>query len=157
MWSSLILITYLIIYVIKYGVPPSVSATYYKINNKLWFSLCLISTSILLFPVLVQQVSEELQFLVFLTLGSIIFVGLSPNYRDSNLLNNIHSISAYIALVCSQILVGLVNPNILFIWILLFLYWIYYSIKHKSLKYGFSKSNIKFWGEIIMMFTIYFI
>lgn len=150
----LILITYLVIYVIKYGIPPSISATYYKINNKLWFSICLISTSVLLFPVLVQQIPEGLQFLVFLTLGSVIFVGLSPNYRNSVLINNIHTISAYISLVCSQILVGLINPNILLIWILLFIYWIYYSIKFKSIKYGFSKSNIKFWGEVIMMITL---
>lgn len=149
--SFLLILTYIIIYVTKYGIPHSLSQTYYGITHKLLFSITIIISSLLIFPTMLEKTSENLQFLVFLTLCGIIFVGFTPNFKDSKMIDNIHMISAGTSLITSQILILLTKPLLLLFWIFI----IIYISQQKEIKNIFENSNIIFWSEIIMMLIIY--
>lgn len=149
--SFLLILTYIIIYVTKYGIPHSLSQTYYGITHKLLFSTTIITSSLLIFPTMLEKTSENLQFLVFLTLCGIIFVGFTPNFKDSKMIDNIHMISAGTSLIASQILILLTKPLLLLFWIFI----IIYIFQQKQIKNIFENSNIIFWSEIIMLITIY--
>lgn len=153
--SFLLILTYVIIYVTKHGIPHSLSQTYYGITYKVLFSITIILASILLFPKMLEVTPENLQFLAFLTLMGIIAVGCSPNFKDSSMIDNIHMISAGMSLITSQLLILLTNPWILLCWIYIIAYIINYVIKNNQIKNIFIDSNIIFWSEIIMMLTIY--
>ena len=56
------------------------------------------------------------QFLAFLAPASIMFVGTAPRFKDSDLENRVHSISAIIAAICSLVWVAIVTP---FWWVIL--------------------------------------
>lgn len=153
--SFLLILTYVIIYVTKHGIPHSLSQTYYGITYKVLFSITIIISSLLIFPTMLEKTSENLQFLVFLTLCGILFVGFTPNFKDSSMIDNIHMISAGMSLITSQLLILLTNPWILLCWIYIIAYIINYVIKNNQIKNIFIDSNIIFWSEIIMMLTMY--
>lgn len=58
--SFLLILTYIIIYVAKYGIPHSLSQTYYGITHKLLFSITIIISSLLIFPTMLEKTSENL-------------------------------------------------------------------------------------------------
>ena len=140
-YISLIIITlYISYYIINYGIPKSLSITYYKCG--LTLSLAIIICSGLIFPKMMEI--TEYQFLPFITLASILFVAFAPNYQDEDIIDYVHTSAAILALISSQILVYLVNPLIL-------LYWIPYLLVESIFKFN----NFKFWAEVVMLLTIY--
>lgn len=138
MLSFIIIFTYIIYMIYKYGVPKSISTTYYSLNHKWVFSVVLLASSLLLLPKLV-----EFGFLGFLCVVGVIFVAYAPNFMDNELVDRVHTGSAILSLITSQLLVAMKHPLILAIWIPYVIYLI------------FSRNNYKFYAEIIMLFTIY--
>jgi hypothetical protein len=53
---------------------------------------------------------SNFQFLAFLAPASIAFVGTAPRFKDGDLENKVHTVSAIIAAVCSLLWVALVTP-----------------------------------------------
>lgn len=146
--SLLCILFYIIYVVIKYGIPHSLSATYYSLVHKVIFSLVLAVSAGLILPTLLSITPDRFQFLTFLSIAGIMFVAAAPDYENDSLTDTIHTGSAIIALILSQVWVGLMNPIALLCWIPMIIYIIYW---YKNL----GKSNIKFWGEITMLLTIY--
>lgn len=155
--SFLLIALYIIYFVIKYGVPHSLSATYYSIAYKVAFSLVLAVSAGLVLPTLLSITPVKYQFLAFLAIAGIMFVAAAPDYRNDDLVDYVHTGSAIFSLIISQILVFLISPYILMLWIPLILYIIILWINTKSLNKVFSDYPIQFWGEIIMLLTIYYI
>ena len=151
--SLFIILTYIITYVIKFGIPRSLSATYY--DTKEWFSICLFLSSALMLPSVLDNTEESYKFLPFLVFVGFFFVSASPDYQESHLVDRVHMTNAYLAFICSQLWVYLINPLLLLVWIPIILYIIYYIIRHK--KNCFKHTNIIFWSELVMLVTIYYI
>lgn len=137
--SFLIIFSYLIYIIIKYGIPKSISQTYYLIQHKWVFSIILILSTILTLPSIMEL---NHQYLAFITICGVLFVAFAPNFMDDELVDSVHTYAAIIAFIASQLLVLLNNPIVLCCWIP---YLIYIT---------FTRQNFKFWAEIIMLITI---
>ena len=106
-----------------FGVPESLSNTYYLYKekcNKGWlFCLMMYAVVALMMPAWITlSEGSNFQFLAFLAPASIAFVGTAPRFKDSQLESRVHTISAIIAAACSLLWVMLVTPYwyVILIW-----------------------------------------
>ena len=153
--SLLCILLYILYIIINYGIPHSLSATYYSIIHKVTFSLVLAVSAGLILPILLEITPISYQFLPFISIAGVLFVAAAPDYQGNNLTDYVHTTSAIVALIASQIWVYLISPWTLLFWIPLIIYVIWLWIKTKSIKTVFDKYPVKFWGEVIMLLTIY--
>lgn len=150
MISFLITYIYVMYIVIKYGIPHSLSATYYLIKNKWIFSTVLAVSAGLILPILV---TTNYSFLIFIALAGIFFVAFAPDFKSNSLEDNVHTYSAIISLISSQIWVALNAPIVLLLWIPYIVYLILDYIEYG--KEMLEQSCFKFWAEIVMLLTVY--
>lgn len=137
------------------GIPNSISATYYILEHKLWFGFAIISTAILLMIALLNIVPASIQFLAFLSGAGMMFVGAAPNFKE-DLEGKVHTGGAITCIVCSQVLIGLVNLSILITWMGFVMFAVIYTLLSTgSLKERFLKSKPLFWVEIIALLSVY--
>ena len=100
--SMVIIFGYLTFVVAKFGIPKSISETYYLLGNMGWlFQVTLFSVAFLVVPTLIDRSSEGTRFLAFLACAGLAFVGAAPLFKRK-LDGKVHYISA--AMCC----VGLV-------------------------------------------------
>ena len=98
-----------------FGIPPSLSETYYLYKDK-WnigfvFPIMMYLVVGFMMPAwLTLSEGSAFQFLSFIAPASIAFVGTAPAFKSSNLENSVHSVSAIIAAICSLLWVILVTP-----------------------------------------------
>jgi hypothetical protein len=98
-----------------FGVPESLSNTYYLYQakcNKGWLfcAMMYIVVAFMMPAWITMSEGSDFQFLSFLAPASIAFVGTAPKFKDSDLENKVHTYSAYLAAACSLLWVGLVTP-----------------------------------------------
>lgn len=107
-----------------FGVPESLSNTYYLYKekwNKGWlFCLMMYLVVAFMMPAWISlSEGSNFQFLAFLAPASIMFVGTAPRFKDSQLESRVHTVSAIIAAACSLLWVALVTPYgwVMLIWL----------------------------------------
>ena len=127
------------------GIPESISQTVFLLPRKgQWvFTVVMWVVGFLLMPVLLEKVSEQTQFIAFLMVSGICFVGASPLVLKEK--NTIHYVFAAVAGIASQLLVALNQPLLLLLW---FLY-IGYTLLAKD-----GSKNL-FWVEVSCMLTVF--
>lgn len=113
-------------YAIKlFGVPWSLSNTFYLFKNKkkwmcVLFPIMMLLVVFLLMPAWLE-ISEgsNLQFLAFLASGSLAFVGAAPAFMSSSLENRVHTYSAITAAIFSLLWVVFVSKLwwVILIWL----------------------------------------
>ena len=113
--AAVIYVAYNVISVAIFGLPESLSNTYYLYEKKSgigWlFCLAMYLVVMLMMPAWIgMSENNNWQFLAFLAPASIMFVGAAPRFKDSNLENKVHTVSALIAAACSLAWVALVTP-----------------------------------------------
>lgn len=113
--ATIIYVAYNAISQALFGVPESLSNTYYLYKekwNKGWlFCLMMYLVVALMMPAWISlSEGSNFQFLVFLAPASIAFVGAAPRFRDGGLENKVHTVSAITAAACSLLWVSLVTP-----------------------------------------------
>ena len=113
--AALLYVAYNAVSLAFFGVPHSLSMTYYlwkeKANIGYVFPIMMYMVVALMMPAWISlSEGSNFQFLAFLAPASIMFVGTAPRFKDSNLENKVHSISAIIAAICSIAWVALVTP-----------------------------------------------
>lgn len=119
--ATVIYVAYNAICLALFGIPESLSNTYYlwKEKNGKGYLFCLMMYAVVAFMMpawLTLSEGSTFQFLAFLAPMSIAFVGTAPKFKDDKLEGNVHSISAVIAAACSLLWVALVTP---FWWMIL--------------------------------------
>ena len=119
--ATIIYVAYNAISLANFGVPHSLSMTYYLWNQKskkgYLFSLMMYAVVAFMMPAwITMSEGSDFQFLAFLAPASIAFVGAAPAFLGSELENRVHCISAGIAAACSLLWVVLITP---FWWIIL--------------------------------------
>ena len=126
-------------------IPESISQTVFVLPRKgQWlFTVVMWVVGFLLMPVLMEKVSEQTQFIAFLMVSGILFVGASPLVLKEK--NTIHYVFAAVAGIASQLLVALNQPLLLLLW---FLY-IGYTLLAKA-----GSKNL-FWVEVSCMLTVF--
>ena len=82
-WISLsIIFGYLGFVVAKFGIPKSISETYYLLGKHGWlFQFALALTAFTALPVLIDSSSESTEFLAFLGCGGLLFVSAAPLFK----------------------------------------------------------------------------
>jgi hypothetical protein len=119
--ATVIFVAYNAVAIAIFGIPESLSNTYYLYKekcNKGWlFCIMMYAVVLLMMPAWIGlSEGSNWQFLAFLAPASIMFVGTAPRFKDSDLENRVHSISAIIAAICSLVWVAIVTP---FWWVIL--------------------------------------
>lgn len=88
-----------------FGVPESLSNTFYLYNNKMkhlgiLFPIMMISMAGLLLPAWLEiSESSNLQFTAFLAAAGIIFTGSAPAFKRDDLEKKVHTVSALVAAI----------------------------------------------------------
>ena len=106
-WTLICILTAILIYAIYnlmaikfFGVPKSLSDTYYLYKNKkkwtrVLFPIMMVSMVAFLMPAWLEiSAASALQFLAFFASGGILFVGTAPAFMSSDLENKVHTYSA---------------------------------------------------------------
>lgn len=94
--SMVILFGYLAFVVAKFGIPKSISDTYYLLGKQGWmFQLALAATAFCVVPSLIDASTENTKFLAFLACAGLAFVAAAPLFK-TELEGKVHFTSAYI-------------------------------------------------------------
>ena len=94
--SMIVLFGYLAFVVAKFGIPQSISDTFYLLGKKGWmFQVALAATAFCVVPSLINASSENTQFLAFLACAGLAFVAFAPLFK-MDLEGKVHFVSAYI-------------------------------------------------------------
>jgi hypothetical protein len=108
-------LVYNIVTILLFGVPRSLSETFYLYqkkhdNLKVLFPLTIVLLAIFLMPCwLTLSDGSDYQFLSFLSSMALTFVGASPAFDEDHLENTIHNVSAYICAICALLWIVLVT------------------------------------------------
>lgn len=101
--SLLIFVVYLFFAIKRYGIPTSLSETYYLLGGEPFnrlkasiFTFMMWAISFTLLPAMLDITPEDRQFLIFLALGAICFVGTAPNFKET-FEGKVHTTSAVFA------------------------------------------------------------
>ena len=129
--AILLFVVYNIVALILYGVPHSLSNTHYlfkQSNESLKFLFPAFITLLCLFLIpcwLELSKGSLFQFTVFLSGGSLLFVGASPYFKNGDLEGMVHQISAYMCAGFAILWIILVTK---FWWIILIVFGIIAAI-----------------------------
>lgn len=113
--ATLIYVAYNAVSLTYFGVPHSLSMTYYlwkeKANIGYLFPCMMYMVVAFMMPAWITlSEGSNFQFLAFLAPASIAFVGTAPRFKDSQLESRVHTVSAIIAAACSLAWVALLTP-----------------------------------------------
>lgn len=107
---------YNIIALLLFGVPKSLSDTYYLFKERnstlkfLFPSMMTLLTLFLMPSWLEMSEGSPFQFTAFLSAAGVLFVGAAPSFKDSEMENKVHSIAAYICAAAALSWICLVTP-----------------------------------------------
>ena len=96
-----IFVTYISTIILKYGVLPSVSDSYYHLPKKYNFLFTLFCWSFAI-PTLIIGVELTDNFLMFLAGAGICFVGAAAQFKEE-LTKQVHTYSAWVGVISSQL------------------------------------------------------
>jgi len=129
---------FLIVWVIQFGWQKSVSAYYYELKNKVWFTLALWGFAA---PIMVYGSIMHGSPWFFIAGAGICFVGAAPDYKMS-MEGDAHYISAV-----SGIIIGLIAISLIGAW--------YVSVPTALIIISINKiKNHTYWQELLAIYPI---
>ena len=161
-WSLICVFIAFIIYLVYngiaiklFGIPKSLSDTYYLYKDKkdwmrIFFPLMMFSMVGLLMPAWLEiSAGSMLQFLAFLAAASIAFVGAAPTFKNGGMDYKVHSISAYCAAVFSILWVVLVSK----LWIMPIIWFVFITLLAILTKS--TKTSTIYWLETVAFMSTF--
>ena len=152
MWNVVIAIIILLGYTIALcvkggGVPSSLSASVFLMpQRKRWiWTVVICAVCFLCVPTYIERTGENTQFLAFIAIAALAFVGAAPLVRNhKELAYNVHCWAAVVCAVCSQLVLVFNQP-----WLLLC--WVPWAIAEYLETDVFQKRwrTQTFWGEMV--------
>lgn len=138
------------------GVPASISATFYKLEHKLWFGATMWLTAGLLMPAILEVTPDCHQFTAFLACLGMMLIGVSPNFKEG-IDRPVHITGAILCILFSQLWVSLTCPWMLLVWAVYLAYTIWAMKKNwkGNVISAFLLTNPMFYAEIIALFSTY--
>lgn len=112
--SAIIFLAYTVTTSILFGIPASLSDTYYHLADRSRlagqaFTFALFAAVILMLPAWLEHTGENLQFIAFLSAAGLAFVAAAAAFKERET-NPVHVIGAIICALCSQLWVVLATP-----------------------------------------------
>lgn len=151
--SLVVIATYVGIMIKREGIPYSISATYYTLEHRWAFGLSMLLTASLLYTPLQTDGKAENILSAFACLGMAI-TAIAPNFRNKGD-KMIHAIGAGMALICSQIYVGMVCPLLLSSWVIYVCCTVLIMDEDEDFLSEFLSTKPMFWVEVVSLFNIY--
>ena len=163
--AIVILLVYTIALCIKGGgIPSSLSASVFWLPyNKRWlWTVTIYAVGILvLYPFglphsvsILDKVSEDTQFLAFIAIAALMFVGAAPLVKDKqDIAYKVHCTSAAVCAVASQALVARNNTWLLLCWAVFF--WLFLWNTAEAGKTWDTWRTKTFWAEQICFFSTF--
>lgn len=113
--ATCIYVAYNAISLALFGIPESLSNTYYlykeKSNKGRLFPLMMYAVVALMMPAwITMSEGSDFQFLAFLAPAAIAFVGTAPRFKSDDLENVVHTTAAIVAAICSLAWVAVITP-----------------------------------------------
>ena len=145
--AVIILLAYTIALCIKGGgIPPSLSASVFDLkHNMRWiWTVVLALVCFMCVPTYIEKTGENTQFLAFIAIAALAFVGAAPLVADkTDLAYKVHCVAAVVCAVCSQLVLVFNQPWLLDCWFPWVAYLVYMAIdkKHWTTKV--------FWAEMV--------
>lgn len=138
------------------GIPSSISATFYKLDHKLWFGAAMWLTAGLLMPAILEVTPDCYQFTAFLACLGMLLIGIAPNFREG-IDRPIHITGAILCILFSQVWVGLTCPWMLLVWIAYLAYTAWGMKKHwkGNVISAFLLTKPMFWVEVAALLAAY--
>ena len=155
--SALCIAAYTAAVCIKFGgVPASISATFYKLEHKVWFGATMWLTAGLLMPAILEATPECYQFTAFLACLGMLLIGTAPNFRDG-IDRPVHITGAVLCILFSQVWVLLTCPWVLLVWFGYLAYTAWGMKKHWKGNFisAFMLTKPMFWVEVASLFVTY--
>ena len=151
---TILYIVFNIATIILFGIPKSLSETFYLFKNKkewmkIFFPLMLLSIGCCLLPYWLNLTNNtNFQFLPFLSLLCILLTSFSPSFRSNFLEKKVHSISATCSAIFAMLWI-IIATNLWWLMIIWFFIFLVLAYLTKTLK----KSKI-YWLENIAILSI---
>lgn len=161
--SLVIFLAYVVGTCFYFGIPASISDTYYKLEKRKkglgWlFSAMCVSTGSFLLPALLELTPDSYQFTAFLACAGLLFVGAAPQFKLP-LTGAVHYGSAAVCVVFSQFWVGLTVWWVLLpVWVGFVIYILYGVFRYSDFFRGdiyFKKLKPMFWAEVAAIGATY--
>ena len=154
--SLVILMSYTVAVCIKFGIPTTLSESYYFIYKKYLFTLVMWLSGFLLLPPIMEMTGGDTQIIPFLSIVGIMIVGAAPKYKEQE--RTLHIIGATMAGFFSQLWIILyAYPWTLLTWAILIIWAIGILIESKLVKWSeeLDKRKWFFWAEILAFINLY--
>lgn len=141
----------------KYGIPETISDSYYLTNEKPWFSIIMILCGLLMIP---KAISLSSGWILGFTLAGILgllMTGVFPKFRPIGYQRTLHLIGARVSGVIAQVCVILLGfPWIMTTWLIpIFLLIDTIRKKPENLTLALDKVKFIFWVEITCFINLY--
>ena len=147
--AILILLVYTVILCIKGGgIPSSLSASVFNLPyNKRWiWTVVLYAVCLLCIPTIIEKSSANTQFLAFIAIAALAFVGAAPLVKDKeDLAYKVHCGAAVLCAVCSQLLLVFNQPLMVALWIP----WVFCFVDLLFGKQLSTWTTKIFWAEVV--------
>lgn len=154
--SLVILMSYTVAVCIKFGIPTTLSESYYFIYKKYLFTLVLWLSGFLLLPPIMEMTGGDTQIIPFLSIVGIMIVGAAPKYKEQE--RTLHIIGATMAGFFSQLWIILyAYPWTLLTWAILIIWAIGILIESKLVEWSeeLDKRKWFFWAEMLAFINLY--
>lgn len=154
--SLVILMSYTVAVCIKFGIPTTLSESYYFIYKKYLFTLVMWLSGFFLLPPIMEMTGGDTQIIPFLSIVGIMIVGAAPKYKEQE--RTLHIIGATMAGFFSQLWIILyAYPWTLLTWFILIIWAIGILIESKLVKWSeeLDKRKWFFWAEMLAFINLY--
>lgn len=154
--SLVILMSYTVAVCIKFGIPTTLSESYYFIYKKYLFTLVMWLSGFLILPPIMEMTGGDTQIIPFLSIIGIMIVGAAPKYKEQE--RTLHIIGATMAGFFSQLWIILyAYPWTLLTWFILIIWAIGILIESKLVKWSeeLDKRKWFFWAEMLAFINLY--
>lgn len=141
--SFILMAVYLLFCAIRYGVKGYVSDNYYIAKEKWLFSAMMMSTAVVLCPLMIAKGGDTWGFLGALAGFGLLLVGVEPHYKTYGKLA--HNVGAWTACISSLIWSAIFHPYITG-WLISSYIIYYFTIGKKSM----------YVGEVLVFALVYF-
>lgn len=154
--SLVILMSYTVAVCIKFGIPTTLSESYYFIYRKYLFTLVMWLSGFLILPPIMEMTGGNTQIIPFLSIIGIMIVGAAPKYKEQE--RTLHIIGATMAGFFSQLWIILyAYPWTLLTWAILIIWAIGILIESKLMEWSeeLDKRKWFFWAEMLAFINLY--
>ena len=144
--AIIILLGYTIAMCIKGGgVPSSLSASVFSLpKNKRWvWTVVICAVCFLAVPTYIEKTGENTQFLAFIAIAALAFVGAAPLVKShKELAYKVHCWAAVVCALCSQLVLVFNQPWLLLCWVPFAAAFVWFTKDH-------TWRTQTFWAEMV--------